>query len=138
MGTVENQQGQDIDDDWVRERKKEFEEVIDANHDSIVTMEELEVRKEQGALVRSLFLRSIFFTFVLNDQRCHKYSCVFFSQEYMDPMNEHNALNEAKQMIAVADENQNHNLELDEILKYSEYFTGSKLMDYARNVHEEF
>lgn len=60
------------------------------------------------------------------------------AQEYMDPMNEHNALNEAKQMIAVADENQNNNLELDEILKYSEYFTGSKLMDYARNVHEEF
>uniref|UniRef100_A0A673KZW4 45 kDa calcium-binding protein n=1 Tax=Sinocyclocheilus rhinocerous TaxID=307959 RepID=A0A673KZW4_9TELE len=100
MGTVENQQAQDIDDDWVRERKKEFEEVIDANHDMIVTMEELE--------------------------------------EYMDPMNEYNALNEAKQMIAVADENQNHNLELEEILKYSEYFTGSKLMDYARNVHEEF
>ncbi|KAJ8016930.1 hypothetical protein DPEC_G00012470 [Dallia pectoralis] len=100
MGTVENQQAQDIDDDWVRERKKEFEEVIDADHDGIVTMEELE--------------------------------------EYMDPMNEYNALNEAKQMIAVADENQNHNLELEEILKYSEYFTGSKLMDYARNVHEEF
>uniref|UniRef100_A0A8C1JPZ2 45 kDa calcium-binding protein n=2 Tax=Cyprinus carpio TaxID=7962 RepID=A0A8C1JPZ2_CYPCA len=100
MGTVENQQAQDIDDDWVRERKKEFEEVIDSNHDMIVTMEELE--------------------------------------EYMDPMNEYNALNEAKQMIAVADENQNHNLELEEILKYSEYFTGSKLMDYARNVHEEF
>uniref|UniRef100_A0A667X3C6 45 kDa calcium-binding protein n=1 Tax=Myripristis murdjan TaxID=586833 RepID=A0A667X3C6_9TELE len=100
MGTVENQQAQDIDDDWVRERKKEFEEVIDANHDGIVTMDELE--------------------------------------EYMDPMNEYNALNEAKQMIAVADENQNHNLELEEILKYSEYFTGSKLMDYARNVHEEF
>ncbi|CAM9219597.1 unnamed protein product [Lampetra planeri] len=100
VGTVENQQAQDIDDDWVRERKKEFQDVIDSNHDDIVTMEELE--------------------------------------EYMDPMNEHNALNEAKQMIAVADENQNHNLELDEILKYSEYFTGSKLMDYARNVHEEF
>ncbi|KAI4876011.1 hypothetical protein NFI96_019277 [Prochilodus magdalenae] len=100
MGTVENQQAQDIDDDWVRERKKEFEEVIDANHNGIVTMEELE--------------------------------------EYMDPMNEYNALNEAKQMIAVADENQNHSLELEEILKYSEYFTGSKLMDYARNVHEEF
>ncbi|KAG5835496.1 45 kDa calcium-binding protein-like [Anguilla anguilla] len=100
MGTAENQEAQDIDDDWVRERKKEFEEVIDANHDSIVTMEELE--------------------------------------EYMDPMNEHNALNEAKQMIAVADENQNHTLELEEILRYSEYFTGSKLMDYARNVHEEF
>ncbi|KAM6981548.1 45 kDa calcium-binding protein [Tautogolabrus adspersus] len=100
VGTVENQQAQDIDDDWVRERKKEFEEVIDSDRDGIVTMDELE--------------------------------------EYMDPMNEHNALNEAKQMIAVADENQNHSLELDEILKYSEYFTGSKLMDYARNVHEEF
>ncbi|KAK2851837.1 hypothetical protein Q5P01_008113 [Channa striata] len=100
VGTVENQQAQDIDDDWVRERRKEFEEVIDSDHDGIVTMDELE--------------------------------------EYMDPMNEHNALNEAKQMIAVADENQNHSLELDEILKYSEYFTGSKLMDYARNVHEEF
>ncbi|KAF7696175.1 45 kDa calcium-binding protein [Silurus meridionalis] len=100
MGTVENQQGQDIDDEWVRDRKKEFEEVIDANHNGIVTMEELE--------------------------------------EYMDPMNEYNALNEAKQMIAVADENQNHSLELEEILKYSEYFTGSKFMDYARNVHEEF
>ncbi|XP_077399997.1 45 kDa calcium-binding protein [Vanacampus margaritifer] len=100
VGTVVNQQGQEMDDSWVSERKKEFESVMDADHDGIVTMEELE--------------------------------------EYMDPMNEHNALNEAKQMIAVADENQNHNLELDEILKYSEYFTGSKLMDYARNVHEEF
>ncbi|XP_013883617.1 45 kDa calcium-binding protein [Austrofundulus limnaeus] len=100
VGTVENQQGQDIDDDWVKERRNEFEKVIDSNHDSIVTMKELE--------------------------------------EYMDPMNEHNALNEAKQMIAVADENQNHQLELEEILRYSEYFTGSKLMDYARNVHEEF
>ncbi|XP_005986055.1 45 kDa calcium-binding protein [Latimeria chalumnae] len=100
VGTVENQQAQDIDDDWVKDRKKEFEEVIDANHDGIVTMDELE--------------------------------------EYMDPMNEYNALNEAKQMIAVADENQDNHLELEEILKYSEYFTGSKLMDYARNVHEEF
>lgn len=44
LGTVENQQAQDIDDDWVRERKKEFEEVIDSNLDGIVTMEELEVR----------------------------------------------------------------------------------------------
>ncbi|KAF6111271.1 stromal cell derived factor 4 [Phyllostomus discolor] len=80
--------------------EKEFEELIDANHDGVVTMEELE--------------------------------------EYMDPMNEYNALTEAKQMIAVADENQNRHLEPEEVLKYSEFFTGSKLMDYARNVHEEF
>lgn len=56
----------------------------------------------------------------------------------MDPMNEYNALNEAKQMIAVADENQNRHLEPEEVLKYSEFFTGSKLVDYARSVHEEF
>lgn len=59
-------------------------------------------------------------------------------QEYMDPMNEYNALNEAKQMIAIADENQNQHLEPEEVLKYSEFFTGSKLVDYARSVHEEF
>ena len=43
MGTVENQRGQDIDDSWVRDRRKEFEELIDANRDGVVTMEELEV-----------------------------------------------------------------------------------------------
>ena len=59
-------------------------------------------------------------------------------QDYMDPMNEFSALNEAKQMIAIADENQNHYLEPEEVLKYSEFFTGSKLVDYARSVHEEF
>ncbi|XP_040843683.1 45 kDa calcium-binding protein [Ochotona curzoniae] len=100
VGTVENQQGQDMDDSWVRDRRKEFEDLIDSNHDGVVTSEELE--------------------------------------SYMDPLNEYNALNEAKQMIAIADENQNQHLELEEILRYSEFFTGSKLMDYARNVHEEF
>nr|XP_060140602.1 45 kDa calcium-binding protein isoform X1 [Globicephala melas] len=100
VGTVENQQGQDVDDGWVRDRKREFEELIDANRDGIVTAAELE--------------------------------------DYMDPMNEFSALNEAKQMIAVADENQNHCLEPEEVLKYSEFFTGSKLVDYARSVHEEF
>lgn len=51
VGTVENQQAQDIDDDWVKDRRKEFEEVIDANHDGIVTMEELEVSLPQTVLV---------------------------------------------------------------------------------------
>lgn len=50
VGTVDNQQGQDIDDDWVRERKKEFQEVIDANRDGIVTMEELEVSVTAGCV----------------------------------------------------------------------------------------
>lgn len=52
-GTVENQQGQDIDDSWVRDRKKEFEELIDANHDGIVTMAELEVRAGDGGRGRT-------------------------------------------------------------------------------------
>ena len=77
---------------------REFEELIDANHDGIVTMAELE--------------------------------------DYMDPMNEFSALNEAKQMIAIADESQNHYLEPEEVLKYSEFFMGSKLVDYACSVHE--
>lgn len=50
VGTVENQQGQDIDDDWVKERKKEFEEVIDSDRDGIVTMNELEVSHRRAAL----------------------------------------------------------------------------------------
>lgn len=48
VGTVENQQGQDVDDNWVRDRRKEFEELIDANHDGIVTMAELEVSTGWG------------------------------------------------------------------------------------------
>lgn len=48
VGTVENQQGQDMDDSWVRERRKEFEELIDADHDGIVTMAELEVSGRRG------------------------------------------------------------------------------------------
>lgn len=40
--------------------------------------------------------------------------------------------------IAIADENQNHYLEPEEVLGHSEFFTGSKLVDYARSVHEEF
>lgn len=51
VGTVENQQAQDIDDDWVRERKKEFEEVIDSDRDGIVTMEELEVSNEKAKVL---------------------------------------------------------------------------------------
>lgn len=70
VGTVENQQAQDIDDDWVRERKKEFEDVIDSNHDAIVTMEELEV-----SLIYSIcfFQFSIFKSFsklVNKDSNC--------------------------------------------------------------------
>lgn len=100
VGIVENQQGQDIDDNWVKDRKKEFEEFIDFNYDGIVIVEELE--------------------------------------SYMDFMNEYNVLNEVKQMIVVVDENQNYYLEFEEVFKYSEFFMGSKLVDYVCSVYEEF
>lgn len=100
VGIVENQQGQDIDDNWVKDRKKEFEEFIDFNYDGIVMVEELE--------------------------------------SYMDFMNEYNVLNEVKQMIVVVDENQNYYLEFEEVFKYSEFFIGSKLVDYVCSVYEEF
>ena len=51
VGTVENQQAQDIDDDWVRERKKEFENVIDSDRNGIVTMDELEVCNGKTAIM---------------------------------------------------------------------------------------
>ncbi len=93
MGTVENQQAQDIDDDWVRERKKEFEEVIDANHDMIVTMEELEVGPLLSVLLKdnNTFIASIWMYI------CPLLIFLLSPQEYMDPMNEYNALNEWSQ-----------------------------------------
>lgn len=45
---------------------------------------------------------------------------------------------EARQLILFGDENLNNKLSLDEILENSEYYTGSKLYNYALSVHEEF
>lgn len=39
-----------MDDGWVRDRKREFEELIDANRDGIVTAAELEVGVGPAAL----------------------------------------------------------------------------------------
>ena len=59
-------------------------------------------------------------------------------ERYLDPLNEQSALAEAKQMIGFGDDNENGALEVDELLKNSEFFTGSKLVDYAKAAHEEF
>lgn len=72
MGIVENQQAQDIDDDWVRERKKEFQEVIDSDRNGIVTMEELEVSHES-------FLENISIVcYICSRGVCQKNQVVFF------------------------------------------------------------
>ncbi|EPQ10829.1 45 kDa calcium-binding protein [Myotis brandtii] len=147
VGTVENQRGQDMDDSWVRDRRKEFEELIDANHDGIVTMAELEnipapvlqpSPQGVGEKAELTVAVSLAAPGAWGADWAAAGADAASLQEYMDPMNEYNALNEAKQMIAIADENQNQHLEPEEVLKYSEFFTGSKLVDYARSVHEEF
>ena len=59
-------------------------------------------------------------------------------ERYLDPLNDQSALAEAKQMIGFGDDNENGTLEVNELLKNSEFFTGSKLVDYAKAAHEEF
>jgi len=59
-------------------------------------------------------------------------------ERYLDPLNDQSALAEAKQMIGFGDDNENGTLEVEELLKNSEFFTGSKLVDYAKAAHEEF
>jgi len=45
---------------------------------------------------------------------------------------------EARQLISFGDDDGNGKLSLDELLENSEFYTGSKLYNYARSVHEEF
>ena len=59
-------------------------------------------------------------------------------ERYLDPLNEQSALAEAKQMISFGDADENGTLEVQELIANSEFFTGSKLVDYAKAAHEEF
>ena len=45
---------------------------------------------------------------------------------------------EAHQLVAFGDENNDEKLSLDELLENSEYYIGTKLYNYAKSVHEEF
>uniref|UniRef100_F7A934 45 kDa calcium-binding protein n=1 Tax=Ciona intestinalis TaxID=7719 RepID=F7A934_CIOIN len=87
------------DDDWAKERRNEFRNVIDQNKDGKVTKEEL--------------------------------------KRYLDPMSEAMAQQEARQLIGFGDENFDMKLSLKELLENSEYYTGSKLYNYARSVHDD-
>ncbi|CAH1240205.1 SDF4 [Branchiostoma lanceolatum] len=59
-------------------------------------------------------------------------------EAYMDPRSDQQALNEARQMIRVADANDDGKLSLAEILDNCQFFIGSKMANYAKVVHEEF
>ncbi|XP_071509264.1 45 kDa calcium-binding protein-like isoform X2 [Diadema antillarum] len=87
-------------DEWVRERKMEFEENIDLDHDGIATFEELE--------------------------------------KYMDPRNKQHAESEARHLIGVADRDGDNKLTRREVDDAYFVFLGSKVYNYARNVHDEF
>lgn len=88
------------EDEWVRERKKEFEENIDLDGDGVATFEELE--------------------------------------KYMDPRNKQHAESEARHLIGVADLNGDGKLTAREVDNSYFVFLGSKVYNYARNVHDEF
>lgn len=45
---------------------------------------------------------------------------------------------EARQLIGFGDSDEDGRLTLQEILENSEFYTGSKLYNYAQSVHEEF
>jgi hypothetical protein len=45
---------------------------------------------------------------------------------------------EAKNLISLMDEDGDHALSVDEILKHKDIFISSKVMNFAANVHDEF
>lgn len=59
-------------------------------------------------------------------------------EAYLDPLSPTMAGQEARQLIGFGDTNEDGKLTLQEILESSEYYTGSKLYNYAQSVHEEF
>lgn len=89
-----------VDETWQKERRKEFEEVIDTNKDGIVDKEEL--------------------------------------KKYVDPRNKQHALMEAKNLLQVADSDENGAVSLEEVIENIDLFFGSKLVDANSALHDEF
>lgn len=57
---------------------------------------------------------------------------------YNDPLNAFHAKREAQELILKADANKDGKLSLEEVLSKSHIFMGSKAVNTARNIHEEF
>jgi len=57
---------------------------------------------------------------------------------YSDPQNPAHAKTEARNLIAAADSNHSRTLSLKEILDKKEIFLGSKMVNIAKNFHDEF
>ena len=58
-------------------------------------------------------------------------------QAYVNPLNKAMPHQEARQLIGFGDDNEDGVLSLEELLDNSEYFTGSKLYNYAKNIHDD-
>ncbi|XP_046419824.1 45 kDa calcium-binding protein [Neodiprion fabricii] len=57
---------------------------------------------------------------------------------YIDPRNPRHAIQEAQQLIALSDANEDGNLSLPEILNKIDLFLGSKMVDTEKSFHDEF
>ncbi|XP_012943913.1 45 kDa calcium-binding protein [Aplysia californica] len=99
-GEVENEEYAEMDRKWQEERKKEFREIMDLNHDGQVDMKEME--------------------------------------NYLDPTNPLQARLEADSLLSLMDDDKNSLLSMEEILKHSDIFISSKIINFAANVHDEF
>jgi len=56
-------------------------------------------------------------------------------EAYVNPLNKAMPHQEARQLIGFGDDNGDGVLSLQELLTNSEYYTGSKLYNYAKNIH---
>lgn len=56
---------------------------------------------------------------------------------YVSPLNKASAHKEARQLIGFGDDDDDGQLSLLELLRNSSFYTGTKLYDYARNVHDD-
>lgn len=57
---------------------------------------------------------------------------------YNDPLNALHAKREAQELIRTADVNKDGRLSIDEVLGRAHMFMGSKAVNTAKNIHEEF
>lgn len=59
-------------------------------------------------------------------------------KKYLDPRNPVQAMTEAKNLMSYMDDNKDHMLSMDEIMRHKDIFISSKVMNFAANVHDEF
>lgn len=63
---------------------------------------------------------------------------VILLQIYLDPTNPVQATLEAGTLMSLMDDNKDNLLSMYEILKHSDIFVSSKIVNFGANVHDEF